>query len=272
MLERLGDVLSMGFMQRALLGGAVTAAACALLSVFVVLKRMAFVGQGVSHAAFGGVALAVLLGFPPSLGALIFAVATGIGIGVVSRNRQVAEDSTIGIFLSTAMALGLIFLGMKEGSTADLFGYLFGSILTILPSDIPMMLALGGGVFVLLLLFIKELYFYVFDEEMARVSGLPVDALYFGLLVVLAVTVVVSIKLMGAILVTALLILPGATARLWTSNIVRLMFGATALGVLGVVIGLLGSYLLDLSPGATVVLLLFLVFVVSLLATRGRRA
>lgn len=267
MLDHLREMLGLGFMQRAFLGGAMIGATCAFLSVFVVLRRMAFVSQGVSHAAFGGVALAVLLGLDPTWGAAVFSVATAFGIGAVSRRRRVAEDSTIGIFLAVAMALGVIFLGLRKGSTANLFGYLFGSILSILPSDLPWMLGMTALVFVLLVTFVKELYFYVFDEEMARVAGIPVDFLYFGLLVLLAVTIVVSIKLVGVILVTALLVIPGAAARLVTSNIVALIAVSVGLGVLSVVIGLAGAYLLDVSPGAAIVLVLFAGFLASLLAT-----
>ncbi len=270
MIERLGEMLSLGFMQRAFIGGSLIGATCAFLSVFVVLRRMAFVSQGVSHAAFGGVALAVLVGVSPTWGAALFAVGTAMGIGAVARRRRVAEDSTIGIFLAVAMALGVIFLGFKQGSTANLFGYLFGSILSILPRDLPWMAGMVGLVFVLLLAFVKELYFYVFDEDMARVAGIPVDFLYFGLLLLLAVTIVASIKLVGVILVTALLIMPGAAARLVTTNIVALIGISVGMGVLSVLAGLTAAYLLDVSPGASIVLVLFVVFLVCL-AISGRR-
>jgi len=243
-------------------------ATCAFLSVFVVLRRMAFVSQGVSHAAFGGVALAVLVGVDPGWGATAFAVATALAIGVVSRRRRVAEDSTIGIFLAVAMALGILFLGFKEGSTANLFGYLFGSILSILPTDLPWMLAVTGTVFLVLLVFAKELYFYVFDEDMARVSGIPVDRLYFGLLILLALAIVSSLKLVGVILVTALLVIPASAVRLLTTNIVALIAGSVAVGVGSVVVGLTTAYLLDVSPGASIVLVLFGVFLVSFLTAR----
>lgn len=270
MLDRLGEMLSLGFMQRAFLGGIMVGATCAFLSVFVVLRRMAFVTQGVGHAAFGGVALAVLLGLSPSWVGASFAVATALAIGTVSRRRRVTEDVSIGIFLAVAMALGILFLGLKKGSTTNLFGYLFGSILSILPGELPWMVGATALVFVLLLAFVKELYFFAFDEEMARVNGLPVDALYFGLLVVLAVTVVVSMKLVGVILVTALLIIPGATAKLITTNFGALITLSVAAGVAGVVAGLTGAYLLDISPGASIVLVLFGLFLVSFL-TAGRR-
>lgn len=270
MLEHLREMFGLGFMQRAFIGGAMVGATCAFLSVFVVLRRMAFVSQGVSHAAFGGVALAVLLGVNPTWGAALFSVATAFAIGAVSRRRRVAEDSTIGIFLAVAMALGVIFLGLRKGSTANLFGYLFGSILSILPGDLPWMLALTGLVFALLLAYVKELYFYVFDEDMARVAGIPVDFVYFGMLVLLAVTIVVGIKLVGVILITALLVIPGAAARLVTSNIVALIAVSVGMGVMSVVIGLTGAYLLDVSPGAAIVLVLFAAFLAALLGTSRR--
>jgi ABC-type Mn2+/Zn2+ transport system permease subunit len=271
MVERLGDMWSLGFMQRAFIGGVLVGAACAFLSVFVVLRRLAFVSQGVSHAAFGGVALAVLVGVDPFYGAMAFSLGTAIAIGGVSRRRNWVEDSSIGIFLSVAMALGLLLLSFKKGSTANLFGYLFGSVLSILPGDLVWMVALAGGVFLFLLAFIKELYFYVFDETMARVSGIPVDFLYFGLLAVLAVTIVVGMKLVGVILVTALLVIPGAAARLLTTNIVSLFAASVGIGVASVAVGLTAAYLLDQSAGASIVLVLFACFLGALIAARGRR-
>jgi ABC-type Mn2+/Zn2+ transport system permease subunit len=268
--DRLEEMFSLGFMQRAFLGGLMVGATCSFLSVFVVLRRMAFIGQGVSHGAFGGVALFVLLGLDPAWGAMVFALATAIAIGTVSRRSGVAEDSTIGIFLAVTMALGILFLGFKEGITGNLFGYLFGSILSILPGDIPWILGVTGVVFVLLLAFVKELYFYVFDENMARVSGIPVDFLYFGLLIVLAVTVVASIKLVGVILVTALLVMPGAGAKVLTTNFAALIGISIAAGVSSVVIGLVAAYLLDVSPGAAIVLVLFLFFLLATLASSRR--
>jgi ABC-type Mn2+/Zn2+ transport system permease subunit len=267
MFDSLAEMFSFPFMQRALLGGVMIGATCAFLSVFVVLRRMAFVGQGISHAAFGGVALSVLAGFHPMTGAMVFALGTALAIGGFSRRPRVAEDSTIGIFLAVAMALGILFLGFKEGSTSNLFGYLFGSILSILPGDLPWILALAGVVFLVLLAFVKELYFYVFDEDMARVSGIPVDRLYFALLVILAVTVVASIKLVGVILVTALLVMPGAAARLWTTHFGALITISVAAGVVSIVTGLTLAYILDLSPGAMVVLVLFALFLFSMLVT-----
>jgi len=267
----IGEMLSLGFMQRALLGGAAIGAACSLLSVFVVLKRMAFVGQGVSHAAFGGVALAVLVGAPPTAGGLAFAMITALAIGGTARRRAVTEDAAIGIFLAVAMALGLVFLSLAPPGSPGFLGYLFGSVLTMLPGDLVTTLTLSGVVVVLLLGFGKELYFYVFDEEMARVAGLPVDRLYFGLLLAVAVTVVVGIQLMGVILVTALLVIPGATARLLTYNFTLLMALAVGLGVGAVVIGLTAAFRFDLSPAACIVFVLFAAFLTSLAVARRRR-
>jgi zinc transport system permease protein len=270
MADRLAEMLSLGFMQRAFLGGMTVGATCAFLSVFVVLRRLAFVSQGVSHAAFGGVAVAVLLGMNPFAGGMVFALGTALSIGGVSRRRNWVEDSSIGIFLVVAMALGLLVLSLKKGSTANLFGYLFGSILSILPGDLPWMIGLAVAVFVFLLAFIKEYYFYVFDESMARISGIPVDFLYFGLLVVLAVTIVVGIKLAGVILITALLVIPGAAARLVTTNVVALFVLSVLNGVVSVAVGLTTAYLFDLSPGASIVLVLFLGFLVALLVSSRR--
>ena len=208
----MSDVLSYPFMQRALVAAVLVGVVCSVIGTYVVLRKMAFIGAGISHSAFGGVALGYLLGLDPIGIAIPFCFATAMAIGWVSRKGRVSEDTAIGIAFASTMALGALFISLKKGYNLDLFGYLFGSILAVSKSDLWLILGLGLGVIVIVALLFKELLFVSFDEEMAAVSGLPVQTLYFLLLGLMALTVVISIKIVGIILVEALLVIPAAAA------------------------------------------------------------
>lgn len=256
------------FMQQALLAGVLVGAACSALSVYVVLRQMAFVGQGISHAAFGGVALGLyLFQSSPSVAPLginivtgLFCVAVALLIAYTSKRRLVSADSAIGIFFSAAMAFGVVLVALRKKYTADIMSYLFGSILAVTPADVATALVLSGAVFLLLALFYKEFLYYVFDEHMAAASGVPVGLLHYLLLVMLALTVVVSVKVVGIVLVSAFLVIPGATARLLARSFNGMMAIAMALGVGASVGGLALSHYARLPSGATIVLVQFVCF------------
>ncbi len=266
------------FMQQALVAAVVVGGVCSALSVYVVLRQMAFIGQGISHAAFGGVALALYLfqssGRPPdfavSVTTTLFCVAVAVMIGQASRRELVSADSAIGIFFSAAMALGIVLVALSRQYTADVITYLFGSILAVTFSDVIVVLVLAAVVIGLLIFFYKELLYYTFDEDMAAASGLPVGLLHYLLLIMLALTIVISIKVVGIVLVSALLVIPGATARLVVSSFRAMMATAVVLGVGASILGLVLSHYARLPSGATIVLVHFLAFVVvSALAGRG---
>ncbi|OGO09309.1 MAG: hypothetical protein A2Y61_04170, partial [Chloroflexi bacterium RBG_13_60_13] len=225
------DILEYAFMQRALIAAVLVGIVCSVVGTYVVLKRLAFIGAGISHSAFGGVGLGYLLGVSPIGVAIPFSLAVAMAIGWVSRRGKVSEDTAIGIFFAGTMALGVLFIGLREGYNVDLFGYLFGSILSVSSTDIWMILGLGLGVIGVVLLLFKEFFFMSFDEEMAAVSGLPVERLYFLLLGLMALTVIVSIKIVGIILVEALLVIPAAAAFQLTRNFVRMMLLSVFFGV-----------------------------------------
>jgi ABC-type Mn2+/Zn2+ transport system permease subunit len=248
------DILEYAFMQRALIAAVLVGMVCSVIGTYVVLKKLAFIGAGISHSAFGGVALGYLLGVSPVGIAIPFSLATAMAIGWVSRKGKLSEDTAIGIFFAGTMALGVLFIGLKEGYNVDLFGYLFGSILSVSSSDIWVILGLGLGIIGVVLLLFKEFFFMSFDEEMAAVSGLPVGRLYFLLLGLMALTVIVSIKLVGIILVEALLVIPAAAALQLTRNFVRMMLISVLFGVVSGVVGLFLSYWWNLASGATIVL------------------
>ncbi len=256
----LTDFLTYSFMQNALIGGLMISVICAVMSFFVVLKRLSFIGVGISHAAFGGVALAALAGFPIMLGAVGFALGMAWLIAFLREQGRLNEDTLIGIVFSAAMALGIVFVSLSKRFNADLFGYLFGSILSTTREDLLTIAILGAGVLITIRLFFKELLFVSFDEEIATISGVPVRFIYFLLLSLMALTIVVAMKIVGIILVSALLVVPAAAAHQVTHHYRTMLLLSVATGVISVVVGLSLSYRFDLASGATIVLVATAIF------------
>ncbi len=252
--------LSPGFMQNALLGGLLVSLVCGLLSVFIVLRRMAFVGAGISHSAFGGVALGYLLQVDPFWTGLVFSILVAFLIeGVQSRGR-IEEDTAIGIFFAAAMALGVLFLHFSRTYNADIFGVLFGNILAIGPTQLMQVTVVAVLVLLFLLFFFKELVFISFDEEMAWVCGTPVKMLRYLLLAMLALVIIVAIYLVGIVLVSALLVIPAAVARNLTHHIRKMLLVSTSVAIGSTLAGLELSYRIDLPSGATIVVILAVLF------------
>lgn len=264
------EVLGYTFMQRALIAGLLVAVLCSAVGMFVVLKRLAFIGVGVSHASFGGVAIGFFLGIDPLLSALVFSTGMAVLIGWMSRTGRMSEDSAIGIMFSVSMALGVLLVGLTTGYTVDLFGYLFGNILSVTSEDLLYTLALSAIVLGCVGAFYHQLVYLSFDEEGARASGVPVGALYYMLLVLIALTVVVAIKVVGIVLVSALLIIPAASSLQVLGRLRSCMIAATGLGIFSVLSGLVGSYYFDLATGGTIVLVCGLLFALSFAIGRMR--
>lgn len=251
----MSEFLSYGFVQRALVAGALVGVTCAVLAIFVVLRRMAFIGVGLSHAALGGVAVAVLAGLPVLLTALVFALGVGGAIGWSSGRGEVSEDTAIGILFPTAMALGVALMSFSRGYGQDLIAYLFGNILSVGPADLRLLLPISVVSLALLALFFKELLYLCVDEEAARAAGIPVRPLRYLLLGLLALTVVAAMKLVGIILVSAFLVIPAATGQVLGGSIRQMLVVSVAAALLAVGGGLWLSWLWNLPSGAAIVLL-----------------
>jgi len=251
-------------MQRALSIGLIIGALGAVLGVFVVLKRLSFMGAGISHAAFGGIALGYFLGWNPILTAVIFCISVGIGISMLIENNRIKEDTAVGIFFTSTMALGILLIGLKKEYNIDLFGYLFGNILAVSGEDLVISLIIGAIVAFSLYFFFKELTLSILDPEMARVIGLPVSFLNYLLVSLIALFIVISTRIVGIILVSALLTIPAATALRWSKNLKKALI-ISIIDSLGCTIGgLILSYYLDTAPGATIVILATLIFFITL--------
>jgi zinc transport system permease protein len=256
------ELLAYGFMQKAFAVGILISIICSVVSFFVLVNRLSFIGVGISHAAFGGVALGIFLGINPTISAVIFSILTAWLIGLVSRAGRLDEDTTIGIFYAAAMALGIVIIGFSSGYNVDLFGYLFGNILSVTSNDLWVVGILGCLVLGTILFFFKELLYISFDEESAKVSGMPVTFLYYLLLTLMAVTIVISMKVVGIILVSALLVIPAAAAYEVTSHYRSVLVLSVLIGLFSALGGLLVSYRFNTASGATIVLLAAAIFLV----------
>ncbi|MFC1925858.1 metal ABC transporter permease [Chloroflexota bacterium] len=249
------DALQYEFMQYAIIAGLLAAIACGIVGVYVVVKRIVFISGGIAHASFGGVGLGYWMGISPVLGAMMFAVASALGMGLVVRKTRLPEDTAIGIMWAMGMALGIIFIGLAPGYAPDLESYLFGNILLVPLSDIILMLVLDAVIVIIVIALYKEFLALSFDEEFGTVVGVPVGILYFLLLCMIALTVVMLIRVVGIILVIALLTIPAALARQFTHDLWKMMLLAILFGEVFTFGGLWISYELNVASGATIILL-----------------
>jgi zinc transport system permease protein len=249
------DALQYEFMRNALVAGVLAAIACGIIGAYVVVKKMVSVSGAISHSSFGGIGLGYYVGISPILGALFFTIASALGMGVVIKRTRLPEDTAIGILWAMGMAIGIIFIGLTPGYAPDLFSYLFGDILAVPFSDIILMIALDAVIAVIVVALYKEFLALSFDEEFGTVTGVPVQALYLLMLCMIALTVVVLIRVVGIILVIALLTIPAALARQFTHDLKKMMLLSILLGAILTFGGLWLSYELDLASGATIILL-----------------
>ncbi|MEK7825247.1 MAG: metal ABC transporter permease, partial [Nitrospirota bacterium] len=245
------ELLSYGFMQRAIIASIVIGLLCSVIGVFVVLRGLSFVGAGTSHAAFAGVTLAYLIGVNPLIIAIIFSLVTIWIIYLLEEKGRMKLDVSMGIFYTLTMALAVLFIGFMRVYNAELYGYLFGSILSVTRGDLAVILILGIVVISAVFLFYKELHFIVFDPEMAEASGIPAKLLLFLLLNLIALTIVVSLKSVGTLLVFALIIIPASAAYQMAKTMKWMMIYSIIMGIFSSLGGLFISFWFDLPSGAT---------------------
>jgi zinc transport system permease protein len=262
-IEAIIEALQFGFMRNALMAGVLVSIACGIIGTFVVVKRIVFISGGIAHAAYGGIGLGYFLKFNPILGAIVFSVAAALGMGAVQRKTRQRADTVIGVIWAIGMALGVILVDLTEGYKADLMSYLFGSILAVPPSDLLIILVLDLVIIALVASFYKELLAISFDETFATVENVPVDAIYMILVCMIALTVVMMMRVVGLIMVIALLTMPAAISGQFVKNMKTMMVLASILGVIFTTTGLWLSYFLNLTSGATIILVSGAVYLLS---------
>ncbi|MET0067047.1 MAG: metal ABC transporter permease [Candidatus Thiodiazotropha sp.] len=252
-----------GFLQSAVAAALLASIGCGVIGTYVVVKRIAFIAGGIAHSVLGGMGAAVYFGFDPLHGALLAAILSALLIGWVRLNWKVQEDTLIGALWAIGMAVGVMFIAKAPGYQADLMSYLFGNILLVPDESLIFMLGLDILLLIVVGAYHRQFLAVVFDEELARLRGIPVGVFYLLLLVLVAVTVVLLIQVVGLILVLALLTLPAAIAGHYVHSLGRMMLIATLLGMLLSVTGLAVSYTPDLPAGPTIILLCGAAYVVS---------
>lgn len=248
------DPLEFEFMRRALIEVMLMGAVTGAIGTYIVLRGLSFVGDALSHAIFPGIVIAFLLGRSIFLGALLFGVFTSVAIGVVATNRRVKEDSAIGVLFAGTFALGVVMISSTRNFTRDLTSFLFGNVLGVTTEDIWLSAIAGAVVVALIVLLYKELLITSFDRVAAQAMGLPVFWLDLLLLVMISLTIVVSLRAVGNILVVAMLVTPAAAARLLTDRLPVMIVLSAGLGAVSGVVGLYVSYHNDLAAGGTIVL------------------
>lgn len=271
MMEALGgliDAFQYPFMQRALWAGLMVALTSALLGVFVVQRGLSFLGDGLAHAAFGGVALGLLLGVSQPLWvALPFTFVAALGIAWVREHTALSSDTAIGIFFAVSVALGVLFISLQREYQADAWQWLFGSILGVGRQDVMIIagvMSLSLGVFIP---FWGSLAYATFDPELAQTDGVRVGRLEYLLFALAAVIIVASVKVVGVILIAAYLVIPAASARLVSRSLFGMTLVSVAIGLVSTGLGLVLSYLLDVPSGSTIILTQASVFVVAALGS-----
>jgi manganese/iron transport system permease protein len=258
------------FFVRALVASALVGVACAVVGAFVVLKGMSFVGDAVSHSAFPGVVLAYLLGLPIILGGAVAAIGTALGIGALTRRSGLRADAVIGVLFAGMFALGVALFSSIPNYVGDLFHFLFGDVLGISFADLISLTVLASLLLLIVWLLWKELLFATFDPLGAGAAGLPVRRLDDLLLILIAVTIVVSLQAVGIVLVVAMITTPAATAQLLVKRFGQMIALAAVIGVASSIVGLYVSYALDIASGASIVLTETVAFLVALFFTSLR--
>ena len=265
------EPLTYAFMQRGLLAGTMVGILCAVIGTYVVLRGMAFLGDALAHAILPGVAIAYLFGGNLLLGALVAAVVVAIGIGYFSRQGTIKEDTAIGILFAAALSLGVAMISSIRTYAVDLSHILFGNVLGVSPTDLWLTAALGLVVLLTVFLLYRPFMVISFDPVLAATLRLPTELLRNIMLILLAVTIVVSLQTVGVGLGAAMLVTPAATAYLLTKRLSSMMLVSAGLGALSSITGLYISYYLNIVSGSAIVLTATAIFMIVFLVKRGRR-
>lgn len=269
-MDWLLDPLQYTFITRALLAAVIVGVVCSVLGTYVVLRGMAFFGDALAHTILPGVVIAFLLGWPLAVGALVFGVLTAVGIGVLTERGDLKEDTAIGVVFAGFFALGVALLSMTGSYTVDLAHFLFGNLLGVTQADLWTTAVLGAIVLVTIFLFYKEFLVVSFDPVLAVTLRLPTTFLRYLLLILIAVTIVVSLQVVGIALMLAMFVTPAATASLLTRRLPTMMGVSAGIGAFSGVAGVYASYYLNVASGPAVVLVATTIFALVFLFAPGR--
>ena len=249
------EILSYGFMQRAIISGIAIALLCSVVGLFLVLRRYSLFGDAIAHSSFGGIAAGLLIGIYPLWGAYIVSLFSALIITRIRQKFDISGDAAVAVLLSSGIAVGLILISLSGGFTVNIFSFLFGSILLVSVEDTILILGLTGVILIVILLLYRELIYSTFNEEQAKVSGIPVDKINYLIVFIAGITVVTSIQLVGILLISALFVIPNVTAIMYGRSFKQTALLSIVFAVSSVICGILVSYVFDITPSGTIVLL-----------------
>lgn len=259
------NILQYGFMVRALEVGILIGAIAPLIGIFLVLRRYSLIADTLSHVSLAGVAVGLLTGINPLVTAIGAAVLSSVAIEKLRLSKRVYGESALSIFLSGSLALAVVLISLAHGFSVDLFNYLFGSIVTVRQSDVYIILGVGIFVFLAILAFYKELTYITFDEEAAKVGGIHIRLINILLIILAALTVSLSIPIVGILLIAALIVVPVVTALQFKKSFLKTIFYAEGISLFSVVAGIVSSFYFNLPAGGAIVLIALAIFLLSLL-------
>ena len=260
------EVLEFGFMQRALIAGIAVAITSSVVGLFLVLRRNSLFGDALSHAAFGGIAIGLATNIYPLWTGLTLSILGAVGITKLRQSTNIPADATVAILLSSGLALGILLISVSGGFTLDLFSFLFGSIMVVSIEDTLAILAMTGIILSTIILLYRKLMYITFDEEQARVSGLPISKLNYLFIILASVAVIVSMRLVGILLVSSLLVIPNVTALLFNKGFKKTALISVSISIFSVVMGIAISYAINLAPAGTIVIVSTTMFLIVLAA------
>lgn len=259
----LNAILNYSFLQHALLAALLSSIACGIMGTIIIEKRLVMMSGGIAHTAFGGIGLGYYLHIEPIIGALAFSSVSSLGIASLKRNSHTSSDVLVGMFWPLGMALGILFISFTPGYPPDMTSYLFGDILTVSRSDLLYMLGLDAIILVTVAAFYDLIAVYLFDEEFGTALGLNMIFIDYLTFFMIGLTVVVIIRVIGIILILALLCVPPAIARMYTHNLKKMIMASIGLGIILCLLGLWLSYQLQLASGAAIVIVSVLAYFLS---------
>ena len=259
----MSGILSYDFVIHALEAAFLASITCGFIGAYIVARRMVFISGGITHASFGGIGLGYYLGINPIFGAAVFSILSAFGIRLVSNQTDIREDSAIGILWSFGMAVGIIFIYLTPGYAPNLMSYLFGSILTVTPTDLAFMGILAVVTVTVFLLFYRTILFISFDEEYARSHNAPVETFNYLMLTLVALVIVINIRVAGIILVISYLTIPQSTANLFVNDFKKIIILSILISFTGSITGLFLSYYWNIPSGATIIFVFVLIFMIA---------
>lgn len=249
------DILTYGFMQKALLSGIVVSALCSLMGTFLVLRRYALFGDGIAHVAFGGISLGLFLNVFPLWTAFLLSIIGGLGLQKLRTSTKISGDAATAVILVSGLAFGVLLISASGGFSTDIFSFLFGSILLVSVEDTILIITIGAGIIGILLVLHKQFLHLSFNEEQAKVAGYNVTLLNYLFVVLAAVMVVLSMRLVGILLISALVVIPNITAMLFGKSFKVTMGIAVSIAVFSTAMGIFVSYAFNLAPSGSIVMI-----------------